>query len=208
MAQIKMKDMQGKEQGAVTLADSVFSVEPNIALIHHVIKNQLSSARQGTHKVKGRSEVSGGGIKPWSQKGTGRARQGSIRAVQWVGGGRAFGPVPRTHIKHSNKKEVKAALRSVLSGKAADGELIILDKLTFTAPKTRDAKKVIDALGLADKRITLVLPDDAICELLAFRNLPKVSLISVSEANAHNLVDNKCLVMTQDVAKKLEEVLQ
>lgn len=208
MSNIEMKDIKGKAQGSIQLADSVFAVEPNIPLIHHVIKNQLSSERQGTHKVKGRSEVSGGGIKPWRQKGTGRARQGSIRAVQWVGGGRAFGPVPRTHIKHSNKKEVKAAMRSVLSGKAKDGELIILDKLSFNAPKTREAKSVIDALGLADKRITLVLPDDAIAELLSFRNLPNCTLISVSEANAHNLVNNKCLVMTQEVAKKLEEVLQ
>lgn len=208
MSNIEMKDIKGKASGSVSLSDVVFGVEPNISLIHHVIKNQLSSARQGTHKVKGRSEVSGGGIKPWRQKGTGRARQGSIRAVQWVGGGRAFGPQVRTHFKNTNKKEVKAAMRSVLSGKAKDGELVILDKLSFSAPKTKEAAAVLKALDLAGKRITLVLGDDAIAELLAFRNLPNVTLITVSEANAHNLVDNKCLVMTQEVAKKLEEVLQ
>lgn len=207
MSKIEMKDAKGKAQGSITLNDAVFGVEPNVALIHHVIKNQLSSARQGTHEVKGRSEVSGGGIKPWRQKGTGRARQGSIRAVQWVGGGRAFGPVPRTHLKRTNRKEVKAALRSVLSGKMRDGELVVLDKLSFSAPKTKEAKSVLDALKLADKRVTLVLPEDSITELLAFRNLPNVTLITVSEVSAHNLVNNQVLVMTQDVAKNLEEVL-
>ena len=208
MASVTMKDQAGKAAGTVELPDEVFGIEPNLPVVHSVIVNYLSSLRQGTHATKGRSDVSGGGRKPWRQKGTGRARQGSIRAAQWRGGGVAFGPVPHLHVKRSNKKEVKLAMRSVLSGKLADDELVVVDKLSFEAPKTKEAAKIIDALGAKGKRVTLVIPRDSKTVELSFRNLPGVQVVEVGRANAHNLIDNACLIMTADVATRLGEVLR
>lgn len=207
MSNIEIHNAEGQAVKSVDLDSSVFGIEPNIPVIHHVVKNYLASLRQGTHSTKGRSEVSGGGKKPWRQKGTGRARQGSIRAAQWAGGGVVFGPTPHSHARRSNSKEVKLAMRSVLSGKLADGELFVVDELAFDAPKTKQAVAVLKALGVDDRRVTVVVPDDAVETFLSFRNLPKVRVIGVSEANAHNLIDNAALVMTEAVAKRLEEVL-
>lgn len=207
MSKIKVQDVKGKAAGEVELADSVFGIEPNLTVVHHVVVAYESSLRQGTHATKNRSAVSGGGVKPYRQKGTGRARQGTIRAPQWTGGGVVFGPTPHLHIKRANIKEKKLAMRSVLSGKLADNELYLLDSLSFETPKTKDAKAVLSALGLLGKRVTLVVADDAVNEYLAFRNLPKVTVIAVSEANTRFLIDNAALVMTTSVAKQLEEVL-
>ena len=163
--------------------------------------------RQGTHSVKNRHNVSGGGRKPYRQKGTGRARQGSIRAAQWTGGGVVFGPVPRSYAKKANNKVKKLAMRSALSAKLADAELVLLDALSFDEPSTKRAAAVIKALGLTGKRVTLVVDDEAVVEYLSFRNIPKVEVIAVSEANTRNLIDNAALVMSVDVAKPLEEAL-
>ncbi len=207
MASVEMKDQTGKAAGELELADAVFGVEPNLPVVHSVVTNYLSSLRQGTHAVKGRSDVSGGGRKPWRQKGTGRARQGSTRAAQWTGGGVVFGPTPRSHAKRSNKKEVKLAMRSVLSGKLADGELVVVDKLEFDAPKTKDAAKVLAALGAEGKRVTLVVPRESDVVELSFRNIPGVRVVEDAQANAHNLVDNACLILTEAVATHFGEVL-
>ena len=207
MAQYEIKKTDGTAAGTAELADAVYGIEPNIPVIHQVIVCQDACLRQGTHATKNRHDVSGGGKKPYRQKGTGRARQGSTRAGKWKGGGVIFGPMPHSHAKRINNKMVKLAMRSVLSGKVADEELYLLDTLEFDEPSTKAAKAVLDALGINGKRVTLVVPDDDIVTYLSFRNLPKVSIFGVSEVNARFLIDNGALLMTADVAKQLEEVL-
>ncbi len=208
MSNIEVKNAEGASVKTVELDSRVFGIEPNIPVVHHVVVNYLSCLRQGTHDTKGRSEVSGGGKKPWRQKGTGRARQGSIRATQCVGGGVPFGPTPRSHYKRTNKKEIKLAMRSVLSGKLADGELFLVDSIDFgDEPKTKKAKALLESLGIADKRVTVVVGNDDIVEMISFRNLPNVRVLGVNEANTHNLIDNGALLMTEAVAKTLEEAL-
>lgn len=207
MSKIEVKNVEGKAAGEVELSDSVFGITPNIPVMHQVVIAYEASMRQGTHSTKNRSSVSGGGAKPYRQKGTGRARQGTIRAPQWVGGGVVFGPTPRSHAKRVNNKEKKLAMRSALSGKLADSELILVDELYFKEPKTKLAVAALKALGIEGKRVTIVVADDDVITYLAFRNLPKVSIIAASEANTRNLVDNGALVMSTAVAKQLEEVL-
>lgn len=207
MSRIDIKNMAGEKVDAADLAEAVFSVEPNIPVIHHVVVCQAASRRQGTHSTKNRSAVSGGGVKPFRQKGTGRARQGTIRAPQMNGGGVVFGPTPRSHERRVNRKEVKLALRGVLSGKVKDSELVLVDEFKFDKPSTKQAKETLAKLGLADKRVTLVVNDEDVNTYLSFRNLPKVVVIGQTEANAEYLVDNDALVMPVDVAKHFEEVL-
>ena len=207
MSKYAIKNAEGAQVAEAELADGVFGIEPNIPVIHQSVVAIESCARQGTHSVKNRHEVSGGGVKPYRQKGTGRARQGSIRAGQWTGGGVIFGPTPRSHAKRINNKMVKLAMRSVLSGKVADGELVLVDSLPFEKPSTKQAVALLAALGIAEKRVTVVVSDDDVNAYLSFRNLQKVNVIGVSEANTRNLIDNGALVMTPDTAKKLEEVL-
>ena len=207
MSKIEVKNVEGKAAGEVELSDSVFGITPNIPVMHQVVVAYEASMRQGTHSTKNRSSVSGGGAKPYRQTGTGRARPGTIRAPQWVGGGVVFGPTPRNHAKRVNNKEMKLAMRSALSGKLADSELILVDELYFKEPKTKLAVAALKALGIEGKRVTIVVADDDVITYLAFRNLPKVSIIAASEANTRNLVDNGVLVMSTAVAKQLEEVL-
>ncbi|SEH51958.1 MULTISPECIES: 50S ribosomal protein L4 [Atopobiaceae] len=207
MSKIDLKNVEGKAAGTVELSSDVFGIEPNIPVVHQVVVAYEACMRQGTHSTKNRSAVSGGGVKPFRQKGTGRARQGTIRAPQWAGGGVVFGPNPHSHAKRSNNKEKKLAMRSVLSGKLADSQLFLLDELKLEEGKTKQAKAVLVALGVADKRVTVVVADDDVQTYLAFRNLPKVNVIGVSEANTRNLIDNSALVMSAAVAKQLEEVL-
>ena len=207
MSKYAIKNVEGAQVAEAELSDGVFGIEPNIPVIHQSVVAIESCARQGTHSVKNRHEVSGGGVKPYRQKGTGRARQGSIRAGQWTGGGVIFGPTPRSHAKRINNKMVKLAMRSVLSGKVADGELVLVDSLPFEKPSTKQAVALLAALGIAEKRVTVVVSDDDVNAYLSFRNLQKVNVIGVSEANTRNLIDNGALVMTPDTAKKLEEVL-
>lgn len=207
MSKVEIKNVEGQAVGEAELSSDVFGIEPNIPVMHQVVVAYESSMRQGTHKVKNRHEVSGGGRKPYRQKGTGRARQGSTRAGQWTGGGVIFGPVPRSYAKKVNNKVKKLAMRSALSGKVADSELVLLDSLAFDEPSTKRAVAVLKALELTDKRVTLVVDDEAVVEYLSFRNIPKVEVYGASEAHTRCLIDNAALVMTVDVAKKFEEAL-
>lgn len=207
MSKYAIKNVEGAEVGQAELSADVFGIEPNIPVIHQSVVAIEAGLRQGTHSVKNRHEVSGGGVKPYRQKGTGRARQGSIRAGQWTGGGVIFGPTPRDHSKRINNKVVKLAMRSVLSGKVADEELVLVDSLSFEKPSTKQAVALLAALGVAEKRVTVVVDDENVNAYLSFRNIEKVNCIGISEANTRNLIDNGALVMTADVAKQLEEVL-
>lgn len=199
--------MTGKKTGEMELNAAVFGIEPNMTVVHAAVKNYLANQRQGTQSTLTRAEVRGGGIKPWRQKGTGRARQGSIRATQWVGGGVPFGPTPRSHNRRLNNKEIKLAMRGVLSGKLRDNELVIVDDYGFEKPSTKQAVALLKALGLEGKRVTLVVSDDDIYTYLSFRNVETVRVIGVGEASTHSLIDNAALVLSSAVAKKLEEVL-
>lgn len=207
MSKIEIKNAEGKTVDTVEFNSDVFGIEPNIPVIHQVVTVQLGNLRQGTHDTKGRSEVSGGGAKPWRQKGTGRARQGSIRATQWVGGGVPFGPTPRTHNRRLNNKEVKLAMRGVLSGKVRDNELVVVDNYGFDKPSTKQAVALLKALELEGKRVTLVVSDDDVFTYLSFRNVETVRVLGVGEVTTHTLIDNAALVLSTEVAKKLEEVL-
>ncbi len=207
MSKYAIKNAEGAQVAEAELADGVFGIEPNIPVVHQVVTCQDSCARQGTHSVKNRHNVSGGGIKPFRQKGTGRARQGSIRAGQWTGGGVIFGPTPRTHNKRINNKMVKLALRSALSGKAADGELVLVDAYDFEKPCTKQAVAMLKALGINDKRVTVVVTDEDVNTYLSFRNLANVRVIADSEATTRTLVDNGALVMTAAIANHFGEVL-
>lgn len=208
MATIDIKDAKGEKTGTAELNPSVFGIEPNVPVMHLAVRAQRASWRQGTHDTKTRGEVRGGGKKPWRQKGTGRARQGTIRAPQWTGGGVVFGPNPHLHLKRTNSKEVKLAMRSVLSGKLRDSELVVVDAYDFEDPSTKQAKAMLEALGVAGKRVTVVIGDDDVVAYLSLRNLEKVSVITASEATAGTLIDNAALVMSVEVAKQLEEALQ
>ena len=208
MTTIEIKDASGKKAGDAELSASMFGIGPNVPVMHQVVRAQRASWRQGTHSTLTRGQVRGGGKKPWRQKGTGRARQGSIRAAQWRGGGVVFGPTPRTHAKKTNNKMVKLAMRSVLSGKLADGELYVVDALDFAEISTKKAKAVLHALGITDNmRVTVVVDDENINAYLSFRNLANVTIIADVEATSRLLIDNKALVLTADVAKKFGEVL-
>ncbi len=208
MSKIEIRNTKGEQLDAVEFSSDVFGIEPNIPVTHQVIVCQASNMRQGTHSTKNRSAVSGGGKKPWRQKGTGRARQGTIRAPQWTGGGVVFGPNPHLHLKRTNSKEVKLAMRSVLSGKLRDSELVVVDAYDFEDPSTKQTKAMLEALGVAGKRVTVVIGDDDVVAYLSLRNLEKVSVITASEATAGTLIDNAALVMSVEVAKQLEEALQ
>ena len=206
MAKIDVKTAEGKKASTAELADSVFGIEPNIPVMHQVVRAQRASWRQGTHDTKTRGQVRGGGKKPWRQKGTGRARQGTIRAPQWAGGGTVFGPHPRSYAFRVNNKEVKLALRSALSAKLADEELFVVDSFGFEAPKTKDAKACLEALNVSG-RTTIVVGDEDVNAYLSFRNLPLVEVIPVSEMNTYDLVNNKALVISAEALNRIEEVL-
>ena len=206
MPSIAVLNMQGKEVGQQELSEAVFGIEPNVSVMNDMVKNYLANQRQGTQSALTRSEVSGGGKKPWRQKGTGRARQGSIRSPQWTGGGTVFGPHPRSYAMKVNNKEVKLAMRSALSAKLADGELHVVDTFPFEKPRTKDAVAFLKAFGL-EGRTTVVVCDDDVNTYLSFRNIPKVNIIPVSDINTYELIDNKKLVVTADALKYIEEVL-
>lgn len=204
MANFKLMDQNGNNAGEVTLNDNVFSVEPNEAVVFDAIIRQRAGKRQGTSKVKNRSAVRGGGKKPWRQKGTGRARQGSIRAPQWRGGGVVFGPTPRSYAYSMPRKQRRLAIKSVLSQKLLDQNLVVLDKLTLDAPKTKDFIAILNGLELEGK--VLVVSDDKNVQLSA-KNLPKVKVVPVNGLNVEDAVNYDKLVLTQDDVKKIEEVL-
>ena len=207
MTTIEIKDASGKKAGTADLAASVFGIEPNVPVMHQVVRAQRASWRQGTHDTKTRGQVRGGGKKPWRQKGTGRARQGTIRAPQWAGGGTVFGPHPRSYAFRVNNKEVKLAMRSALSAKLADGELFIVKDMDFEKPCTKDAVALIKALGLEGKRICVVIGNEDIEAFLSFRNIPEVNILPVGDINTYELVDNKALVIAEPCLARIEEVL-
>jgi large subunit ribosomal protein L4 len=179
------------------LNPEIFGLQPNIAVMHQVVTAQLAARRAGSQHTKTRAEVRGGGAKPWRQKGTGRARQGSIRAPHWRGGGVALGPSPRSYAQRTPKKMVAAALRSALSDRAAEGKVVVVDSWDFPAPKTRDARIAIEALGLTGK-VLLVLDREQEDAAKSFQNLPKVHLILPSELNAYDVLCCDWVVFTKD----------
>jgi large subunit ribosomal protein L4 len=201
---IKVIDQKGKSVGEVDLNKCIFEVEPNDSVVFEAIIRQRAGKRQGTHATKNRSAVSGGGKKPWKQKGTGRARQGSIRAPQWRGGGTVFGPTPRSYKVDMPRKARRLAIKSVLSQKVADGNLIVLDQLTLATPKTKDLKAIFSAIKVSGK--VLVVSDDKNVQLSG-KNLPQVKVVPVNGLNVVDAVDYEKLLWTQDAIKRIEEVL-
>ena len=206
MATIDIKNVSGEVAGSAELAPSVFGIEPNVPVMHQVVRAQRAAWRQGTSNTKTRGQVSGGGKKPWRQKGTGRARQGTIRAPHWTGGGVVFGPHPRSYAFRVNRKEVKLALRSALSAKLADGQLVVVEDVTFEKPRTKDAVAALKALGI-EGRCTVVIADDAVNTYLSFRNIETVNVMAASEMNTYDFIDNKTLVLTTSALARIEEVL-
>ena len=206
MATIEMKDASGKKVKDAELSAAVFEIEPNVHVMHEVVRSQRAARRQGTHDTLTRGQVRGGGKKPWRQKGTGRARQGTIRAPQWAGGGTVFGPHPRSYAFKVPAKVVKLAMRSALSAKLADGEIVVVDQLSFEKPSTKQAAEVLKNLGL-EGRVTIIVPDDEVNTFLSFRNLSKVRVIGVSELYTLDFIDNKALVLTDAALTRIEEVL-
>ena len=204
MANLKVMDQNGKDSGEVTLNDKVFGIEPNDSVVFEAIIRQRAGKRQGTSKVKNRSAVRGGGKKPWRQKGTGRARQGSIRAPQWRGGGTVFGPTPRSYAYTMPRKQRRLAIKSVLSQKLIDKDLIVLDKLTMSAPKTKELVSMLSSLN-ADGKVLIVSDDNNV--QLSARNLTKVKVVPVNGLNVEDAVNYGKLILTQDAVKKIEEVL-
>ncbi len=204
MANVSVYNMEGKEVGKMDLNDAVFGVEINEHLVHLAVVQNLANKRQGTQKAKTRSEVSGGGRKPWRQKGTGHARQGSIRAPQWKGGGVVFAPVPRDYSFKMNKKEKKAALKSALTSRVQDNKLIVLDELKFDEIKTKDFKKVMDNLKVEKAMVVIAEKDDKV--ILSARNLPKVDTAVAENINVYDVLKGDTLVITKDAVAKIEEV--
>ena len=206
MATIDIKTADGKTASTAELADSVFGIEPNIPVMHQVVRMQRASWRAGTHNTRTRGQVRGGGRKPWRQKGTGRARQGTIRAPHWRGGGVVFGPHPRDYSFKVNKKEIKLAIRSALSAKLADGQLIVVDKFDFEKPSTKAGVAALKALGV-EGRCTIVVNDENVNAFLSFRNIPTTDIVPSGDENVYELLDNKFLIFEEEALRKLEEAM-
>ena len=204
MANVSVYNIEGKEVGTIELNDAVFGVEINEHLVHMAVVNQLANNRQGTQKAKTRSEVSGGGRKPWRQKGTGHARQGSTRAPQWTGGGMVFAPVPRDYSFKMNKKEKRAALKSALTSRVQANKLIVLDQLTMDAPKTKAMQNVLNSLNV-NKALVVTKENDANVVLSA-RNIPDVKTALVNTINVYDVMKYNTVVLTKDAVAAIEEV--
>ncbi len=204
MANVSVYNMEGKEVGKMDLNDAVFGVEVNEHLVHLAVVAQLANKRQGTQKAKTRSEVSGGGRKPWRQKGTGHARQGSTRSPQWTGGGVVFAPTPRDYTIKLNKKEKQAALKSALTSKVQDGSLIVVDELKFDEIKTKAFKAVMDNLQVENGLV--VLADNDTNTVMSAKNLAKIDTTLTNTINVYDVMKAKKVVLTKDSVAKLEEV--
>ena len=204
MANVSVYNIEGKEVGTIELNDAVFGVEVNEHLVHMAVVQQLANNRQGTQKAKTRSEVSGGGRKPWRQKGTGHARQGSTRAPQWTGGGVVFAPVPRDYSFKMNKKEKRAALKSALTSRVQANKLIVLDQLTMDAPKTKAMQNVLNSLNV-NKALVVTKENDANVVLSA-RNIPDVKTALVNTINVYDVMKYNTVVLTKDAVAAIEEV--
>ncbi len=204
MANVTVYNMEGNEVGTMELNDAVFGVEVNEHLVHLAVVRQLANNRQGTQKAKTRSEVSGGGRKPWRQKGTGHARQGSIRAPQWTGGGVVFAPVPRDYEVKMNKKERRAALKSALTSKVQENKLVVVDSLALAEAKTKEMQKVLTNLK-ADKALVVTADDDQKVVLSA-RNIADVQTATVNTINVYDVMKHNTVVVTKDAVASIEEV--
>ena len=204
MATVSVLNMEGKEVGSMELNDAVFGVEINEHLVHQAVVLQLANNRQGTQKAKTRSEVSGGGRKPWRQKGTGHARQGSTRAPQWTGGGVVFAPVPRDYSFKMNKKEKRAALKSVLTSKVQENKFIVLDELKLAEVKTKEMKKVLDNLKVNNALV--IIGDDSENVALSARNIAGVQTASVNTINVFDMLKYNTIIATKTSVASIEEV--
>src|SRR5699024_293570 len=204
MAKVSVYNIEGKEVDTIELNDAVFGVEINDHLVHMAVVNQLANNRQGTQKAKTRSEVSGGGRKPWRQKGTGHARQGSTRAPQWTGGGVVFAPVPRDYSFKMNKKERRAALKSALTSRVQENKLIVLDELKLDAIKTKDMQKVLDNLNV--NKALVVLADNDQNVILSTRNIPDVVTAVPSTINTYDVMKYNTVIVTKASVAAIEEV--
>ena len=205
MAKVSVVNMEGKEVGTIDLSDAIFGVEINEHLVHLAVVQQLANNRQGTQKAKTRSEVSGGGRKPWRQKGTGHARQGSTRSPQWTGGGVVFAPVPRDYSFKLNKKEKRAALKSALTDKLANEKLVVVDKLAFDEIKTKNFVNVMNNLNVNTKAL-VVLNDNDVNVIKSANNVPSVKTTLTNTVNVYDILNADKLVLTQDAVKTIEEV--
>jgi len=215
MPRVNVLNQLGEKVGTVTLKDEVYKIEPNEQVVYEVINAERAGMRQGTHKVKGRSEVSGGGRKPWRQKGTGRARQGSIRSPQWVGGGVAFGPQPRDYSKKVNRKVNSLAIKSLLSSRLATKDLIVLDELKIEKGKTKEFVAVLKALELENLKTLVILKkaneeqkEEAFKVLQSSNNIPSVKVQTVDHVSAYDLILADKLVLTKEAALEYVEVLK
>ncbi|WP_268912622.1 50S ribosomal protein L4 [Lentilactobacillus sp. SPB1-3] len=206
MTDVALYKQDGSKNGNVSLNDAIFGIEPNENVVFDTILMQRASMRQGTHAVKNRSAVRGGGKKPWRQKGTGRARQGSIRSPQWRGGGIVFGPTPRSYAYHLPRKVTRLALKSVLSAKVADDKFLVLDALAFDAPKTKEFAEMLNKLEVATKTL-VVLEDDNEKALLSARNLKNVKVVPAKGVNVLDVANSDKVVITKAALSQVEEVL-
>ncbi len=204
MANVSVYNMQGAEVGKLELNDAIFGVEVNENLVHEAVVAHLANQRQGTQKAKTRSEVSGGGRKPWRQKGTGHARQGSTRAPQWTGGGVVFAPTPRDYSVSMNKKEKRAALRSALTSRVQDNKLIVLDELTLNEIKTKDMVKVLDTIKVEKALIVLDSLDQNV--IVSARNIPSIKTTQVGTLNTYDVMKYDTVVVTKKAVSDIEEV--
>lgn len=204
MPKVKLYNIAGQETGEIELNDSVFGVDYNEAVIHQAVVRQMANERLGTHATKTRGLVRGGGKKPWKQKGTGRARVGSIRSPLWVGGGTVFGPTPRSHAKDMPRKARQLAVKSALSEKLRANELIVIDAIDFEAPKTKNVVKMLADLHSEGKALIV---DGARNTVLSARNIPSVKAYAPSGLNIYDIVNTDKLFLTQEAVKKIEEVL-
>ena len=205
MPKIDVYDIEGKKVKTIELKEEVFGIEPNEAVVHSVLVNYLANQRQGTQSTKTRAEVSGGGRKPWRQKGTGRARQGSIRAPHWVGGGVALGPKPRSYNYTVNKKEKRLAIKSMLSSKVLENELVVVENLPLKEIKTKEMARILNNLKVEGKAVILLPEKDEVVQKSA-RNIEGVKTLQVGTINVYDLLKYNKLVVTLDTVKKLEEV--
>ena len=206
MTKVSVLSQTGSSVGEIELSDAIFGIEPNEAILFEALVQQRASLRQGNHKVKNRSEVAGGGRKPWRQKGTGRARQGSIRSPQWRGGGIVFGPTPRSYAYKLPKKVRRIALLSALSSKVREENIIVLDGLAFDAPKTKEFIQVLKDLSI-NKKALIVTADLDETVALSARNIPGISVVTASSINVLDIVAHEKFVVTKAAVEKIEEVL-
>lgn len=206
MPKVTLFNQTGSQVGEIELAEAVFGIEPNEAVLFDAVIMQRASLRQGTHKVKNRSEVRGGGRKPWRQKGTGRARQGSIRSPQWRGGGVVFGPTPRSYTYKLNKKVRRLAIKSALSTKVLENNVIVLEDLVLNAPKTKDMVAVLKGLAIEKKALIVTADANEAVELSA-RNIPGLTVVTADGVNVLDVLGHEKLVLTKAAVEKVEEVL-